>query len=151
MASIFWFRRDLRLADNPALNDAIEATPEREVYPFYALSIQDFKALAAIRQHSIYESLKSLDSSLGGTLSVAPEPPAVALLAAAKQLGAKAVFATRAFDPAGVAEQNSVGESLAASGIALHLKDSYYAVVPGTVAKPDLTPYRVYTDRKSVV
>jgi deoxyribodipyrimidine photo-lyase len=145
MPSIFWFRRDLRLADNPALNAAIEATPEREVYPLYALSIHDFKALAAIRQHSIYESLKSLDASLGGTLSVAPETPAVALVAAAKQVGATAVFATRAFDPAGVAEQNSVGESLAASGIALHLKDSYYAVLPGTVAKPDLSPYRVYT------
>ena len=145
MATIFWFRRDLRLADNPALNAAIEASPDREVYPFYAMPKADFTALAAIRQHSVFESLKSLDASLGGKLSVSDQSPAVSLLDAAKALDTRAVYATRAFDPAGVAEQNSVGEALSANGIALHLVDSYYAVIPGTVAKPDLTPYRVYT------
>jgi len=45
----------------------------------------------------------------------------------------------------GVAEQNEVGLALKSAGVHLQLDDSYYAVAPGTVTKPDGGPYRVYT------
>jgi deoxyribodipyrimidine photo-lyase len=60
-------------------------------------------------------------------------------------MGISRVFATRAFDPAWVRLQKRVGEALAARGVDLFLLDSYYAVQPGSVQKPDGTPYRVYT------
>ena len=58
MASIFWFRRDLRLEDHPALNLAIEAAiadGDDTVYGF--VSDKDYvelSTLSPIRQESMY-------------------------------------------------------------------------------------------------
>jgi deoxyribodipyrimidine photo-lyase len=82
---------------------------------------------------------------MGGKLVVRHGDVAESVCQAAKATGASTVHATRAFDPAGVAEQNMVGLALKQAGVHLQLDDSYYAVAPGTVAKPDGGPYRVYT------
>ncbi len=148
MPAIFWFRRDLRLQDNEALNKAAEHDGG-SVRPVYLLSSTDFAALEGIRQHSLVESLRSLDGDVSGALTIISESgwhaAAERLASLATSTGAKYVFATRAFDPAGIAEQNVVGLALKAQGIFLDLTGSYYAVTPGCVAKPDGSPYRVYT------
>lgn len=154
MTSVFWFRRDLRLNDNPALNLAIRAaSTESSVAPqiaaIYAVNLDAFHQLSGIRQHSLTASLRELSSSIGGNLSVLHADSAVtiaeAITSTAKKLGTDKVFAARAFDPAGVAEQNAVGLELKSQGIFLELAGSYYAVDPGAVAKPDGGPYKVYT------
>lgn len=148
MARVFWFRRDLRLQDNLALNAAISAAQADGggiVFPVYAMQSDDFEALEGIRQWSITESIRALQNSLAGNLSVLSGDQSKALVAAAQGVGAKVVHATRAFDTPGIAEQNSVGMALKAVGIFLQLDDSYYAVAPGTVRKGDGSPYRVYT------
>lgn len=158
MRSLFWFTKDLRLQDNKALNAAIafaqsqggrEPGGQAKVAPFYALAIDEFRALSGIRQHSLVESLKALDGTLHGNLGVvqandrAGIPAAIARAVSATN--AERVYATRLFDPAGQKLQNAVGRHLANLGIALILEDSQYAVPPGAVRKPDGTPYRVYT------
>jgi deoxyribodipyrimidine photo-lyase len=55
------------------------------------------------------------------------------------------VFATKAFDTDGIAEQLAVEAALGDLGIQLELVGSYYAVEPGTVRKDDQSPVRVYT------
>lgn len=152
MARVFWFRRDLRLNDNVALNIAIEAAhPEadRTVWPVYALGLAEYRALSGMRQHSLTESLRALDSSLAGNLTVVQAYDEVGKAEAFAQsiagLGVSVVHATRAFDPQGVAEQNAIGLALKVKGIHLQLDDSYYAIKPGTILKGDGTPYRVYT------
>lgn len=152
MARVFWFRRDLRLNDNVALNLAIEAAKgdgDSIIWPTTLVNSTEYEQFSGIRQHSLTESLKALDSSLAGTLSVikaaneSSKAGAFATEVAAR--GIKFVHATRAFDPQGVAEQNAVGLALKAKGVHLQLDDSYYAVRPGTILKGDGTPYRVYT------
>ncbi len=148
MARVFWFRRDLRLGDNRALNSAIRAAQKDgspEVFAAYAYSREQFEALSGIRQHSLVESLKSLAKSLDSNLSVLNKEPASDLVAFARRIEAKTVHATRAHDPQGVAEQNRVGLALKAAGIYLQLDDSNYSVAPGSVVKPDGSPYKVYT------
>jgi deoxyribodipyrimidine photo-lyase len=152
MARVFWFRRDLRLNDNVALNLAIEAASlesDQTVWPTYVLGLTEYRSLGGIRQHSISESLRALDSSLDGNLTVvqADTEAGKAEFFAQKisTLGAAVVHATRAFDPQGIAEQNAIGLALKAKGIHLQLDDSYYAIKPGTILKGDGTPYRVYT------
>ena len=152
MARVFWFRRDLRLQDNIALNRAIEgalADGDAVVHPVYALDTTAYESLEGIRQHSLSASLESLNSSLDGALTVlrggsldelASE---FAELAASKAIAV--VHATRAFDPEGVSEQNAIGLALKAKGIFLQLDDSNYVVKPGTITKDDGSPYRVYT------
>lgn len=152
MSQVFWFRRDLRLQDNVALNAAIsEAIGDgsRKVMPLYLVDLDKFEALSPIRQHSLTESLDSLGASLNRKLTIrhARGIGAIAaeLVGAAKAANAEKVHATRAFDPEGVAEQNAVGLALKSAGIFLELTDSNYAVAPGIVRKSDGSPYRVYT------
>ena len=148
MPAVFWFRRDLRLQDNEALNKAA-AHEDGLIHPVFLLDLDAFGGLEGIRQHSLVESLRSLNEDTADALTVicASRWAAVVqrLVDLADQAGAKRVFATRAFDPAGVTEQNAVGLALQDKGIFLDLSGSYYAVAPGTVAKPDGSPYRVYT------
>jgi deoxyribodipyrimidine photo-lyase len=105
--------------------------------------------LSPIRQHSLNASLQSLNDSVDKKLVIrhgkSDGDLAAELTALAKSIGAASVHATRAFDPAGVEQQNIIGIALKASAIHLHLHDSYYAVSPGTVSKPDGSPYKVYT------
>jgi deoxyribodipyrimidine photo-lyase len=154
VARVFWFRRDLRLNDNPALNAAIHGSVidgDSKVAAVYALDLDYFYALSGIRQHSLNASLDALGESIGHMLAIrhasveADVTVAQALVAVAQRAGSKTVHASRAFDPAGVAEQNEVGVALAEVGIFLELTGSYYAVDPGSVAKPDGSAYKVYT------
>jgi deoxyribodipyrimidine photo-lyase len=152
MSQVFWFRRDLRLQDNVALNTAISAAIEdktKKVTLTYLVDLDKFDALSPVRQHSLVESLKALGASADRKLVIRQARGlsgiASELLKVANAAGAALVHATRAFDPEGIAEQNAVGLALKDSGIFLKLVDSYYAVAPGMVRKPDGTQYKVYT------
>lgn len=148
MARVFWFRRDLRLQDNVALNAAVSGAKQdgdSQVLGLYALDLDQFHTLSGIRQWSLYASLDSLGATMDRKLTIQHGRLSDSVLKAALAANALTVHATRAFDPAGVAEQNEVGLALKAKDIFLQLDDSYYAVSPGTVQKPDGTAYRVYT------
>jgi deoxyribodipyrimidine photo-lyase len=150
MNAIFWFRRDLRLQDNEALNAAVDfAGTAKAVYPTYLFDTQAFEKLEGIRQHSLLESIKSVDSDLKGNLAVfqvtSTSEFAQRLIAACAQVQASHVFAMESFDPDEIAEQKEVAAALTAKNIQLRLVGSAYAVRPGTVSKPDGGNYRVYT------
>ncbi|MEN9748808.1 MAG: hypothetical protein RLZZ603_1500, partial [Actinomycetota bacterium] len=104
MASVFWFTRDLRLQDNPALNLAV-SSGEGKVAAVYVVNAPEYAGLEGIRQHSLTESLRALNDSLGGRLNVFEATDAAQtaekLAVAATNLGAGKVIATRLFDPAG--------------------------------------------------
>ena len=129
MATLYWFRRDLRLADNPALISA-----GTEVYPVVLAS--DLDGLSQIRRDSLTASWRSLNESLGGALTVVDD-----IASMAKRLGVSAIHLSRAYDPAGVKAQDSLAET----GFKVVIGPGNYAVAPGIVRKPDGTPYRVYT------
>ena len=142
MKTLFWFRRDRRIQDNLALKAAAEAASELHslfVFP------QWLSNRSALRQHSILESAKSLDSSLPGGLSVALGNSAQEIATYCKEHEVEKVFATRSFDTSGIAVQEEVQEELAQLGVELALVDSYYAVTPGTIRKDDGSPLKVYT------
>lgn len=149
MARIFWFRRDRRLQDNLALNscaDAAIADGDKTVIPVFWFNGSDFENLSGLRQHSLTESLKALDVSVGSNLEVIDSPDMSALAAFAVSAKVAFIHATESFDPEGIAEQRALAAKLKGTGIELVLEDSYYAVKPGTVAKPtDGSAYRVYT------
>jgi len=152
MSSVFWFRKDLRLQDNEALAKAVHAaslTTDNTVYCVSGFNSASFEKLEGIRQHSLTESIKSLDRSLAGKLnlvrSTSGKELAQELITACSVSGSVEVYAMQVFDPELVAEQEIVGKELAAKGLVLRLSGSAYAVNPGTVAKPDGLNYRVYT------
>lgn len=142
MTAIFWFRRDRRLQDNQALNRAAEESlPLLPVFVFP----ENLGSLTPLRQHSLIESAKALSSSLPRGLHCEVGHAATVLTSLAKELSVSKVFATKAFDTDGIAEQLAVEAALSDLGIQLELVGSYYAVEPGTVRKDDQSPVRVYT------
>jgi deoxyribodipyrimidine photo-lyase len=137
-----WFRRDLRLADHPALR---AAACRGAVLPVFVLDPRLLAPAGAARRAFLLRCLRSLDESLGGGLVVRSGPPADTLVELAREVGASAVFATADFGPYGYARDLAVGARLAACDVDLELVESPYAVPPGTVMKRDGTPYRVFT------
>ena len=148
MASIFWFRRDLRLEDHPALNLAIEsAVADGDGAVYGVVSESDYVSLSTlspIRQESMYASWRALDKQLGQGLSRVADALET-IISRAKALKVQKVFVSAAYDPLSVAFMKNARQKLEAAGLALVVGPGNYAVAPGKVVKPDGTPYRVYT------
>jgi deoxyribodipyrimidine photo-lyase len=141
-----WFRRDLRLADHPALltagADGAEVVPVFVVDPAFASS-------GAPRLSYLHECLVSLDAGirqLSGTgLVIRHGDPATVIPSLAEELRGDGVFVTRDYSPYGRRRDAAVASALGRDGRALHGIGSPYAVVPGTVRKDDGDPYAVFT------
>lgn len=148
MASIFWFRRDLRLEDHPALNLAIEsAMTDGDGVVYGVVSENDhvsLSSLSPIRQESMYASWRALDEQLGNQLSRVTDAVQI-ITNRAKALNVQKIFVSAAYDPGSVAFMKDARQQFEASGLALVVGPGNYAVAPGKVLKPDGTPYRVYT------
>jgi deoxyribodipyrimidine photo-lyase len=138
--SIMWFRRDLRLIDNPALLAAIEAG--EEIVPVFILDPKLIQITGAKGLAYLAASLRSLDESLGNKLNVCEGDPVDVLKDLVKKHGATSVHISAEYDAYAVARDARVE----ATGIELTRTGSPYAVAPGRVKKPsDATNYRVYT------
>ena len=133
MATLYWFRRDLRVADNPALVSAGET-----VYP--VVTANALAGMSEIRVRSLTASWRSLNQDLDGSLTVVASVAETAV-----RLAVTAVHCSRSFDPVGIKQEQELQIELDAAGIRLVIGPGNYAVAPGAVRKPDGTPYRVYT------
>ena len=138
--SIAWFRRDLRIADNPALLAAIESADE--IVPVFILDPTLIASSGSKRLAYLGESLRALDQSLGHSLHVMVGDQVEVLQELMKRYGASEVHISAEYEPYGAARDLRVE----AAGIPLTRTGSPYAVAPGRVVKPsDGTPYKVYT------
>ena len=150
--SVLWFRRDLRLADNPALVAAATRTPAGSatpgsavVHPLFVLDPALYDQVGPPRQAYLLRSLRSLDDALGGRLLLRYGDPVRRVVEAAQRAGADQVHIAADYGRYGTRRDDAVEAALAQHGIALHRTGSPYAVAPGRVRKPDGTPYRVFT------
>lgn len=137
--AIFWFRRDLRLADNPALLAAIDEADE--VIPLFILDDEISERAGAHRRAYLAASLKALNDSLNGNLFVISGNPVDVISDLMKKYKADSVHSAFPFAPYGEAKD----AELKKAGIELQQLGSGYAVAPGRVRKDDGTPYKVYT------
>ncbi len=145
MASVMWFRRDLRLADNPAL---VEAGADGDVLPLYVLDPRLWGPAGPSRRAYLGASLRSLDDSLRqreASLQVVRGDPVRRVVLAAKAVGAERVHVAADYGPYGSSRDREVEQALADAGVELVRTGSPYAVAPGRVTKGDGSPYRVFT------
>ena len=140
--SVIWFRRDLRLADNPAL---IAAAANGDVTPLFVLDPIFLSRSGAPRLAFLFRNLRELNESMGGALVVRSGDPVQVVAQVASEASANHVYIGKDFAPYGQRRDAAVGEALEAIGVALVANGSAYAVDPGTVRKPDGTPYAVFT------
>ena len=145
MPAVMWFRRDLRLADNPALLAALEAAAEDgdgRVVPLFVVDPTLWNASGPVRQAYLAASLRQLDDSLGGRLTVRYGDPVAVLPRLVHEVAATSVHLAADFGPYGGRRDQAVE---AAVDIPFVRTGSPYAVAPGRVAKDDGTAYRVFT------
>ena len=135
---VMWFRRDLRLQDHPALNDA---AADAEVVPLFVV---DPKLLDdSVRTAVLTQALRNLDAAAGGSLVVRYGDPRVIVPAVASEVDAQSVHISADFAPYGRRRDAAVAEAL--GSIPLLATGSPYAIAPGRIRKGDGSPYRVYT------
>src|SRR5665809_20852 len=153
MTSVMWFRRDLRLADNPALLEAVadgaDGADGAGVLPLFVLDPRLWGPAGVSRRAYLGESLRSLDASLrsrpggDGGLQMVRGDPVRRVLLAAREVGATRVHVAADFGPYGAERDREVEQALAEHDIELVRTGSPYAVAPGRVTKGDGSPYAV--------
>ncbi len=140
-----WFRRDLRLGDNPAL---VAAAADGDVLPLFVLDPRLWGPAGPSRRAYLGASLRSLDASLRqrhASLSVVRGDPARRVVLAAKAVGAQRVHVAADYAPYGHQRDLAVEEALKDAGIELVRTGSPYAVAPGRVVNGSGDPYKVFT------
>lgn len=137
--SIFWFRRDLRISDNPALLAALAEGDE--VLPIFIVDQAISDRAGTFRRSYLASALKNLDKALAGNLQVFNGDAVEILQKLTKKYNAISIHCAKQYAPYGVALEKRISES----GINLNFTGCDYAVDPGKVRKPDGTPYKVYT------
>lgn len=139
MTSLHWFRRDLRLGDNPALAAAAEAGP---VVPVFVLDPALWSTSGQPRRAYLIRSLHALDEQLDGGLLIRHGRPATVIPQLAAEVGAEAVHITEDVAPAGRRRDEAVEEAL---DVPLVRTGSPYAVTPGRVLTGAGEGYKVFT------
>ncbi len=140
-----WFRRDLRLADNPALLDACEADG---VLALFVLDDRLWGPAGPSRRAYLAAALRALDAELeqrGGRLSLRHGDPVREVVAAAREVGARRVHVAADYGPYGHRRDREVEAALARVGIELVRTGSPYAVAPGRVTTGSGRPFQVFT------
>uniref|UniRef100_UPI00356A3887 cryptochrome/photolyase family protein n=1 Tax=Guyparkeria sp. TaxID=2035736 RepID=UPI00356A3887 len=148
---IVWFRQDLRLADNPALDAALAFA---NIIPVYILPPEnpgegrDGFLRGGASRWWLHQSLSALDRDLrgkGSRLIVRRGEPAAALARLAAESGATAVQWNRRLEPAGIATDRAVKQALRDEGLSVRSFAGNYLHEPWNVLNKQGAPYRVFT------
>ncbi|HWA69782.1 MAG TPA: deoxyribodipyrimidine photo-lyase [Rhizomicrobium sp.] len=140
---IVWFRQDLRLGDNPALQAATASGA-----PLIALYVLDETAPRApggAARWWLHHSLTALGASLGGHLVLKSGNPAKIIPAMVKQSEAERVVWNRRYEPTAMERDRKLKASLTADGIAVESFNGALLHEPWEIQTKGGTPFRVFT------
>ncbi|MFM7104558.1 MAG: cryptochrome/photolyase family protein, partial [Flavobacteriales bacterium] len=149
MIHIHWFRRDLRLVDNRALNAALNSgKPVRCIFIFDTDILDKLTDREDARVHFIHRELCHIDSELrrlGSSLHVYHGRPIEIwqMLAASGEISE--VFCNRDYEPYAMDRDKAVHELLESKGIKMTGRKDHVIFEKGDVLKDDGKPYTVYT------
>ncbi len=145
---ILWFRNDLRLQDNPALNAALAGGGP--VVPVYILDEAGEGTWPAggASKWWLHHSLAALDASLrdrGSRLILARGESGEVLGDLLTATGARAVYWNRRYEPAVIARDKTLKADLTASGVEAKSFNSALLFEPHTIANKQGKPFQVFT------
>jgi deoxyribodipyrimidine photo-lyase len=140
--SLIWFRRDLRLADNPALIEAVGAADT--VVPVFVFDPALWQPAGRPRRAYLLASLAALRERIGGLVTLYGNP-VDEIAGLVDRVGANSVHIAADFGPYGTQRDRRVEEALSERGVPLVRTGSPYAVSPGRVVNRQSVGYQVYT------
>jgi len=139
---ILWLRRDLRMADNPALYHAAQAGPVIAVYVLDD-EIAGSHAYGGASRWWLHHSLESLANSFAqrhAKIILRCGDVVEELIKIAEETGAETIHANRHYEPWWRKAQGELKERLD-----LQLYDANYLLPPGAVTTGSGAPYKIYT------
>jgi len=150
--SIFWFRRDLRLEDNTALDKAL--SKGKNVIPLFIFDeeITSELPLDAPRITFIYDSLYSIDQKLkknNSSLLCLKENPIEVWKENLQFNSIKNVYANKDYEPYARNRDLEAEKLLSAHGVELFKFRDQVIHEENEVLKKDDTPYTVFTPYKN--
>ena len=143
--ALFWFRRDLRLSDNPGLAAAVNGG--RPIVPVFIYDPQSDRDGGALRWWLHY-SLKALDRSLteaGSRLIVRQGDAARLIPLLAEEIGAASVYCNRLEEPWARDQQDRIERTLEQAGRSLIAGNAALLFETGSIVTQGGLPYRVFT------
>ena len=149
-AILVWFRQDLRLGDNPALDAACEAAGGAPVVPAFVWSPEEEGAwpAGAASRWWLHHSLAALDGALrakDSRLLLRRGPIVPALLELARETGAVAIYWNRRYEPAGRLQGEALTRAAEEAGLTARSFNSALLSEPWEIATGQGRPYQVFT------
>lgn len=148
MTVIHWFRRDLRLNDNLALQAALDSgEPVIPLFIFDDAILKSSRSGVA-RMAFLLKALESLDESLqkyGAHLVLHHGDPLEILTKLIEETGATTLYFNRDYTPFARRRDKTLQEQLR---VEIRTFDDAVLLAPGEIVKPDGSPFMVYTPFK---
>ena len=143
--NIIWFRQDLRLKDNPALNYA--ARGDANVLPIYILdddTAKDWK-IGSAGKWWLHQSLESLDEAHDGNLKLFSGKANEILKHLTESINIDGVYWNRCYEPWRMDRDRKIKLELQEMGIDAKSFNASLLFEPPKIKKSDGTPYKVFT------
>lgn len=150
--AIFWFRRDLRLTDNTALNAALKSG--LKVLPIFIFdsNILDDLEKDDARVSFIHETLSELNDQLkgyGSGVQCLYGDPLEVWKTIINEHDISDVYINKDYEPYAIQRDKEVHQVLAKQGIELYRFKDQVIFEEGEIVKNDGLPYTVYTPFKN--
>jgi deoxyribodipyrimidine photo-lyase len=145
---LVWFRRDLRVDDNPALHAAVDSGAA--VIPVFLWSPQEHGAWApgAASRWWLHRSLLSLQSDLAesqSTLVIRKGESAEQLRRLIQETGAAGVFWNRCYEPDLIVRDRAIQSDFANAGLDVRSFPGNLLFEPWEISTKEQRPHRVFT------
>jgi deoxyribodipyrimidine photo-lyase len=146
--AILWFRRDLRIDDNPALQAALQDC--RQLIPLYVHHPGEKSPWAdgAASRWWLHQSLAALDGELrkrGSRLIIRQGEPLAVLQELAHEQAIRQLYWNRLYEPAIIERDSQIKKTLAGTGIACQSFNGALLFEPWEIQTGQNTPYKVFT------
>ncbi len=142
---ILWFRRDLRLHDNPALNAAV--AQHRQILPVYLHAPDEESPWTpgAASRWWLHHALVDLSHQLGERLLIQRGSSEACLRELIVRSGATAVYWNRLYEPAIIRRDSHLKKLLRDLGVTVHSYNAALLFEPWEVTNRQGAPFRVFT------
>ncbi len=143
--AIVWFRRDLRLVDNPAVARAAANHDDVHGVYIHAPDEEGDWAPGAASDWWLHHALADLNEQLDGRLLICEGKSLGTLKHLVEQTGADAVYWNRLYEPAAIERDKAIKQALRDQGLVAESSNAALLYEPWEVQTKQGGPYRVFT------
>ena len=142
--SIFWFRQDLRLADNPGLSEAISKGIVLPIYIYDDINSNEYE-MGSASKWWLHNSLEKLNDSLNNKLSVYKGDALKIIESLTKSYDVESISWNRCYEPWRIKRDKNIKSEIEKKGIEVNTFNGSLLWEPFNILKTDGTPYRVFS------